>query len=162
MVEGGKHPNLFILVHSKVVRVLFDTSGSGPPKATGVEYQPTPTAQPQTQLSKPVRSTINAKLVVVSSGALGTPQILERSGVGNPEILKQAGVTVVANVPGVGENYQDHHLTLYPFKSSLGPEETLDDLLSGRQEFSQLAAAKNPILGWNGIGKSIYCHSVMN
>lgn len=107
-----------------------------------------------TQLSKPVRTTVKAKkLVVVSAGALGTPQILERSGVGNPDILNKVGVPVVANVPGVGENYQDHHLTLYPFKSTLAPHETLDGILSGRQDFAQLAAEKNPILGWNGIGR---------
>ncbi len=154
LLQDGGHPNLLILTKSKVVRVLFDESGDGPPRANGVEYVPNPAYQPETQLSKPVKQTIKAKrLVVVSAGALGTPQILERSGVGNPDILKQAGVPVVANVPGVGENYQDHHLTLLPYKSSLEPHETLDGILSGRQEFATLAAEKNPILGWNGIGR---------
>jgi alcohol oxidase len=91
------------------------------------------------------------KLVVVSAGCLGTPQILERSGVGNPEILKKAGITPVADVPGVGENYQDHHLVLYPYKSSLAPEETLDGILSGRKDFVKSLEAKDPMLGWNGI-----------
>jgi alcohol oxidase len=59
------------------------------------------------QLSKPIHHTITAtKLVVVSAGALGTPQILERSGVGNPEILDRAGVKCVVDLKGVGENYQ--------------------------------------------------------
>lgn len=42
------------------------------------------------------------KMVVLSSGTLGTPQILERSGVGNGEILKELGIKVVSDLPGVG------------------------------------------------------------
>jgi alcohol oxidase len=52
------------------------------------------------------------KLVVVSAGALGTPQILERSGVGHPVILNKLGIPVVSDLPGVGENYQDHQLSI--------------------------------------------------
>ena len=107
------------------------------------------------ELSKPIAKVIKAnKLVVVTAGALGTPQILERSGVGNPELLKKLDVPVVADVPGVGENYQDHHLLLYPYKSSLESEETLDCILSGRKDFAKAAEAKDPMLGWNAIGKS--------
>lgn len=92
--------------------------------------------------------------MVVSAGALGTPQVLERSGVGNAELLKKLNVPVVADVPGVGEAYQDHHLLLYPYKSSLGTEETLDCILGGRKDFAKAAAAKDPMLGWNAIGKT--------
>jgi alcohol oxidase len=94
--------------------------------------------------------------VIVTAGALGTPQILERSGVGNPEILKKLKIPVVSNVPGVGENYQDHHLLLHPYKSSLGSEETLDCILSGRKDFVKALTGKDPMLGWNGIGMSQY------
>lgn len=69
-------------------------------------------------------------MVVLSSGTLGTPQILERSGVGNAELLEQLGIKVVSDLPGVGyvfeaeenqnssdllitrEEYQDHYTTL--------------------------------------------------
>lgn len=88
---------------------------------------------------------------MVTAGALGTPQILERSGVGNPEILSKLDIPVVADVPGVGENYQDHHLLLYPYKSNLAPEETLDPILSGRKDFVKALGEKDPQLGWNGI-----------
>jgi alcohol oxidase len=104
-------------------------------------------------LSKPVHQIVKAnKLVVVSTGALGTPQVLERSGVGNPEILNKLSVPVVSTVPGVGENYQDHQLLLYPYKSSLDSEETLDCILSGRKDFVKAAGEKDPMLGWNAIG----------
>lgn len=51
-------------------------------------------------------STVHAKkLVIVTCGALGTPSVLERSGVGSSEVLQKAGIEVVANLPGVGSNY---------------------------------------------------------
>lgn len=152
LLQDGQHPNLHILCQSKVIRVVFDEST--PPRAVGVEYKPNAEHQPALELSKPVHHIAKAnKLVVVTAGALGTPQILERSGVGNPEILKKVNVPVVADVPGVGENYQDHHLLLYPYKSSLEPEETIDCILSGRKDFAKAAEAKDPMLGWNAIGK---------
>ena len=46
--------------------------------------------------------------IVLSAGALATPKILQLSGVGPAAHLREHGITVVADVPGVGENYQDH------------------------------------------------------
>lgn len=92
------------------------------------------------------------KLVVVSAGALGTPQILERSGVGNPVILNKLGIPVVSDLPGVGENYQDHQLSSYPYKTSLNDGETLDCIYSGGLDVEKARVDKNPILGWNGVG----------
>lgn len=91
--------------------------------------------------------------MVVTAGALGTPQVLERSGVGNSELLTKLDIPVVVDLPGVGENYQDHHLVLYPYKSSLDENETLDGILSGRKDFVKALGEKDPMLGWNGIGK---------
>ncbi|KAM3077347.1 hypothetical protein ACMFMG_006697 [Clarireedia jacksonii] len=150
LLQDGKHPNLKILSESKVIRVLFDDAT--PPRATGIEYMPNKDFQPTIQLSKPVHYTVTAsKLVVVSAGALGTPQILERSGVGNPEILEQVGVKCLVDLKGVGENYQDHHLILTPYKTSLDESETLDGILSGRKDFVKALGEKDPMLGWNGI-----------
>ena len=152
LLQDGQHPNLHILPESKVIRVIFDQSN--PPRAVGVECKPNQNHQPQLSLSNPDPITIKAnKLVVVSAGALGTPQILERSGVGNPKVLNDVGIQIIADVPGVGESYQDHHLLLYPYKTSLDPDETLDAILSGRKDFAKAAAEKDPQLGWNGIGK---------
>jgi len=47
-----------------------------------------------------------SKLVVVSAGAFGSPEILERSGIGAEAVLKRCGIDPVVNLPGVGENYQ--------------------------------------------------------
>ena len=147
-MSSGLYPNLHLLLNTKVSRVLLGDNK----KATGVEVIPTPSAQPITNLSKPTPSTINArKLVIVSAGALGTPSILERSGIGAKDILSNAGVECLVDLPGVGENYQDHNLIMYPYKTSLQPDETLDGVLSGRLDIAKATAEKNPILGWNGI-----------
>ncbi|KIV94097.1 hypothetical protein PV10_05252 [Exophiala mesophila] len=151
LLQDGKHPNLHILVNSQVIRIVFDGEQS-PPRVTGVEYQTKLVSQPATELSQPKVQTISAKkLVVVSAGALGSPQILERSGVGCFELLHKLGVDVVSDLPGVGENYQDHHLCLYPYHSSLPPEETLDDIFSSRMEVATAAEKKDHRLGWNAI-----------
>jgi len=46
--------------------------------------------------------------VLLSAGSIGSPQILQLSGVGNDELLKERGVARVHELPGVGENLQDH------------------------------------------------------
>lgn len=147
-MASGKYPNLHLLVETKVARVLFDSDR----RAVGVECEPSQSFQPNIGLSKTPISTIKAKkLVVVSAGALSTPSILERSGVGSAELLKKLGINVVSDLPGVGEDYQDHHLLLYPYKTSLKADETIDGLLSGRLDFAGAIEEKNPLLGWNAI-----------
>jgi choline dehydrogenase len=46
--------------------------------------------------------------VIVSAGAIGTPKLLELSGIGNPSVLSRFGIGVIHALPGVGENLRDH------------------------------------------------------
>lgn len=151
MLQDGHHKNLHLMTDTYVKKVLFDDNK----RAVGVEFVRNPASQPATNISdNPPASTgtVKAKkLVVVASGAMGTPRILERSGVGQKSLLEKLNIPVVADVPGVGEAYQDHHLVLYSYKSSLAPEQTLDALLSGRLDFVNAMVEKNPILSWNSI-----------
>jgi choline dehydrogenase-like flavoprotein len=48
------------------------------------------------------------KGVVLSAGAIGSPVLLELSGIGKREVLRSAGITTLVDLPGVGENYQEH------------------------------------------------------
>ena len=48
----------------------------------------------------------SSRLVVVSAGAMGSPAILERSGIGATDILARANVPQILDLPGVGENYR--------------------------------------------------------
>lgn len=50
-------------------------------------------------------------MVIISSGALSTPQILQRSGIGPAAILDSLEIEVISDLPGVGQNYQDHQVT---------------------------------------------------
>lgn len=90
-------------------------------------------------------------MVVISAGTMGSPSILERSGVGSPDVLQRVGVPLISAVPGVGENYLDHHIMLYPYKTSLEPEDTMDSLLSGRLNVGELLQNGDPILSYNGV-----------
>ncbi|MBV1790624.1 choline dehydrogenase [Marinobacterium sp. D7] len=67
-------------------------------RATGIEFD-----------HKGHRRTIGAaKELILSAGSIGSPQLLQLSGIGPAEVLKQAGVEVKHKLPGVGENLQDH------------------------------------------------------
>ncbi|KKZ62534.1 hypothetical protein EMCG_02940 [[Emmonsia] crescens] len=146
ILDAG-NTKLKVLTDSTVVRVLFDESN----RATGVEYIPTG-ADPST---KPLA--VHAKqLVLVAANAMGTPQVLQRSGIGSKSKLEALGIPVVADLDGVGSNYQDHHGVFYSYSSKATPEETLDGLLTGRFPFEEamLQKASNPnrhMLGWNGL-----------
>ena len=69
-LEGGKHPNLHVLVESQVLRVLFEGT-----TAVGIEYQPNPDFQEPMPLTLTRVRTIKARrMVILSCGALATPR----------------------------------------------------------------------------------------
>lgn len=141
LMQSGNCPNLHILTDSTVTRVKFDGT-----HASGIEYEPTANRD-QTAAAFVAAK----KQVVVAAGALNTPLVLERSGVGRAELLGRLGIDVVSDLPGVGEDYQDHNLITYRYKASLAPEGSLDGLLSGREDIAQAMAAGSSKMGWNGI-----------
>ncbi|RSM19138.1 hypothetical protein CDV31_002059 [Fusarium ambrosium] len=148
LLQSGSYPNLHVLVETQVQRVLFDKNN----RATGVEITPNPEFQiatPMGQAAAPSGIIKAKKLVLAACGALGSPLLLERSGIGASYRLNKIGIPVVSNLPGVGENLQDHHLLLYPYKTSLAPGDTIDDVLSGR------VTAEEAI-------KKDYCHRAWN
>ncbi|KFY25920.1 hypothetical protein V493_04368 [Pseudogymnoascus sp. VKM F-4281 (FW-2241)] len=147
--DSSAYPKLHVLVEAKVIRVVIDDSG----RAVGVEYTPNPDFQAAgINLTQHPKRTVKARrLVVVSCGACGTPAVLERSGVGNAKVLERAGVPVVVDLPGVGNDYQDHHLVLYPYRTNLAPDETIDGILSGRTDAAELIAKNDKIMGWNSV-----------
>jgi len=73
-----------------------------------------------------VRDTIEAQVtahadreVVLCAGAVGSPQLLLLSGIGPAAHLRDLGIDVVADIAGVGENLQDHLLTIAGYKTLL-------------------------------------------
>ncbi|PGH27415.1 hypothetical protein AJ80_00893 [Polytolypa hystricis UAMH7299] len=146
-IVDAANTGLKIITESTIVRVLFNDAH----QATGVEYLPTAGSS----AGEPKRAYAR-KLVVIASGAFGTPQILERSGIGDESLLSDLGIPLVSAVSGVGTNYQDHNVVFYPYISAASPYETLDGLLSGRLSLADALKLKTSspnrhILGWNGI-----------
>ncbi len=86
-------PNLSIRTRTLVTRIRFEGS-----RATGVEIE----------RQGGGTETIVAGEVILSGGAFNTPQLLQLSGVGPAELLGGLGIDVVADLPGVGANLQDH------------------------------------------------------
>ncbi|KAI1828362.1 alcohol oxidase-like protein [Xylaria intraflava] len=138
-LRDGKHGNLHVLVESQVSRVLFDEAN----RANAVEYAPKDSSELRTVKAR--------KMVIISSGALGSPAVLERSGVGKPEVLNRAGIKSVVNIPGVGSDYQDHQVSSSVYKSNLDARETLDGFVNGNFDVPNLIKTNDKILGWNGF-----------
>ncbi|KAF8917220.1 alcohol oxidase-like protein [Mucidula mucida] len=107
-VYNSTSKNLYVLDGCLVNRVIVSDG-----IATGVEY--IFDKRVYENAPQDIRTVKARKLVVVSAGAMGSPQILERSGIGRKEVLKKAGIPLIAELDGVGENYQDHAflVTLY-------------------------------------------------
>ena len=87
-------PNLDLITRALVHRVVFEGN-----RAVGVEYS---------SGLRRATETVAAAEVILCGGAFNSPQLLQLSGVGDPEHLRSLGIDVVADVPGVGENLQDH------------------------------------------------------
>jgi len=82
---------------------LIKTLTTSKNRATGVTFAPNPQFYPDGPTE--TRTVRGTKLIVLSSGALGTPGILERSGIGRKDVLDAVGVKQRVDLPGVGENY---------------------------------------------------------
>ncbi|KAI9691302.1 MAG: hypothetical protein M1820_009765 [Bogoriella megaspora] len=140
-LQDGKHPNLHVVVESQVVRILVEDK-----TANGVVFTPNSELHLRERQERLVKA---RKLVIISCGAMGTPAVLERSGIGEAEILARAGVPLRTDLPGVGNDYEDHQLAIYPYKTNLAPEDTADAVLSGRISAEQLIKDNSPHLGYN-------------
>ena len=150
-LRNGQYPNLHVLVEKQVIKVLFDDNK----RAVGVEFQTNPKFMPNPEflaMGYTSPRTVKAKkMVILSAGANGTPLILERSGVGDPEILKKAGVETIHDLPGVGKDYQDHHLTLYTYRTNLTPRDTINGFSDGRFDIEEAIKHQDELLGTNAM-----------
>jgi choline dehydrogenase len=87
-----RRPNLTVITRALAHRVVMDGT-----RAVGVEYS----RGGQTWQ-------VTAGEVILCGGAINSPQLLQLSGIGDPATLEAAGIPVVHDLPGVGENLQDH------------------------------------------------------
>ncbi|KAI8625502.1 GMC oxidoreductase-like protein [Xylariaceae sp. FL1651] len=104
VVRDGKRPNYDLLTEHKVTRVLFNSSQHLASASNGGP----PLVEVRSLVDNEV-FIVQADLeVVISAGAIHTPQVLQRSGIGPKDLLQKAGIDVVVDLPGVGYNFHDH------------------------------------------------------
>ncbi|GAA5876780.1 hypothetical protein JCM16303_006284 [Sporobolomyces ruberrimus] len=119
--------NLCVLPGMQATRVLFDTANRDNVKATGVEFTFSNVTTGSTFSASATRE------VVLSAGSIQTPQLLELSGIGDASFLQSHGIEPIVDLPGVGENLQDHPAVVVVEKLKPGAK-TLD------------AVSANPVL----------------
>ncbi len=85
--------NLTVITEACVTKVLFENN-----RAIGIQYR-------EKNQDKEIKA---ARGVILSAGALQSPQLLMLSGIGDVECLKKFGISILVNSPGVGQNLQDH------------------------------------------------------
>jgi choline dehydrogenase len=92
--------NLEVWTGMLTTQVVLEQGASGQPRAVGVALQPT--------AGGAIRQVRARREVLLCAGAVGTPQLLQLSGIGPAPLLQQHGVPVRLDLPGVGANLQDH------------------------------------------------------
>lgn len=110
-----KRKNLTIITHAEVHKLTFDGD-----VVTGVEVA----VKGQMGVATTKRE------VVMCSGSYGSPKLLQLSGIGPADLLQQHGIPVVKDLPGVGENLQDH--------LQIRPSFKVDNVLTLNQQASTL------------------------
>lgn len=134
MAKG--RPGLHIVTRATTDRILFDGK-----RAVGVRYLVGGSADPTDAHAR--------REVLLCAGAIASPQILQRSGVGAPALLAALGVPLVHDLPGVGENLQDH-LEVYMQYACTKPV----SLYPALQWWNQPAIGAEWLFNGTGIGAS--------
>ncbi|AYN27707.1 choline dehydrogenase [Buttiauxella sp. 3AFRM03] len=88
-----ERPNLTVITNAMTRKLVLEGK-----RVVGVEYEH----------GGEIHTVRCTREVLVSSGPIGSPHLLQRSGIGPAEVLRQAGIEVKHDLPGVGENLQDH------------------------------------------------------
>lgn len=150
--DGSKAYPLDVRTNCFATKVTFDSSS--PPRATGVEFldgEHLFRASPRSPTSKPgIPGSVKAsREVIVAGGVYNSPLLLKHSGIGPAKELQKFGIPVIADLPGVGTNLQDHYEVVVQ-----GTVPTNFTLLQGCTFNSShdpcLTRWENPILGFRG------------
>jgi len=96
-------PNLVVMTGAQCRRILFEGK-----RASGVMFRHAATD----------RLAMARREVILSAGAINSPQLLLLSGVGSADQLREHGIEVIANLPGVGRNLQDHLAVHVKYRST--------------------------------------------
>jgi len=113
-------PNFELWTSAQVAKLLIETGPDGSRRCGGAEVW---TGQEMVRVEA-------TREVLLCAGSIGSPQLLQLSGIGPAELLRQHGIPVLHDLPGVGENLQDHLQVRAVFKVDGVP--TLNTLAGSR------------------------------
>jgi choline dehydrogenase len=98
-----ERPNYHVITGSKVNKILFDGT-----TATGITFVPVAGLSRAGTSSSAPTTVLARKEVILAASGIHSPQILQLSGIGPQKLLAAANITTIVDLPGVGQNFQDH------------------------------------------------------
>ncbi|MEE2773588.1 MAG: GMC family oxidoreductase N-terminal domain-containing protein [Pseudomonadota bacterium] len=119
-----KRNNLYIKSDVLVTKIIIKNNN-----AIGVSFK-------NFSQNGPEKALFSKREVVVSCGAINSPQLLQVSGIGPGNLLKSKGIEVVQHLTGVGENLRDHYATRLTGRAK--NVETINELSRGRKLLGQM------------------------
>ena len=134
-------PNLTVMTGAHATRIMFERT-----RAVGIEW-----------IERGSKHAARAdREVILSTGALQSPQLLQLSGIGPADLLRRHGIAVVADLPGVGENLQDHYqartIVRLKTRNSLN-DDVRNPLRLGRMGWDWLIHGRGPLtIGAGQVG----------
>ena len=138
--------NLMVETRALTTRVIFEGK-----RAVGVEY-----------LQNGVRKVAKAgREVILAGGAINSPQLLQLSGIGPGDLLREHGIEVVADLPGVGENLQDHYVMAVTYRLKAGTV-SVNELTKGPRflgEVLKYAFQRKGLLTLSAAHVAAFCKS---
>ncbi|MFT5181459.1 MAG: choline dehydrogenase [Alphaproteobacteria bacterium] len=134
-----KRPNLHVVTSAHATRILFDGA-----RASGIEY---------VRNGKTITAQASGE-VILSGGSINSPQLLQLSGIGPAQHLRDLGIDVVADMPGVGDNLQDHYniRLVYRCRIPATLNDALNNPLRGALELARYAFRRD---GFLAMGASV-------
>ena len=138
--------NLKVETRALTTKVIFEGK-----RAVGVEY-----------LQNGVRKIAKARReVILAGGAINSPQLLQLSGIGPGELLRDHGIEVIADLPGVGENLQDHYVMAVTYRLKAGTV-SVNELTKGPRflgEVLKYAFQRKGLLTLSAAHVAAFCKS---
>ena len=138
--QARNRKNLHIALESHVMKVIIDPATR---QAIGVKLW---------REGRGVQSVFSRKEIILSAGALNTPQLLMLSGIGPASHLSSLGIPVIANLSGVGRNLQDHYGSMGLVGYAEEPVSIKEERFSNIQSMLEYAAkAGGPLTALGGV-----------